>query len=204
MDPEKVQNLTLNGRQVYMLMTLTPGVRFTTNTFGPSGNSGTRGWDQSNAYQINGVINNQNQFELNGAPISQQTSTARGSWFISPNVDAVQEFKVQTSNYDATIGRSGGGTINVVTKQGTNKFHGTAFDFWRNSVMDANFWQFDQVGQPKGFHNQHQFGGTLAVPSGTTRPTSLAVLRDGERYCRFPPSTRSRMGSLRIQTEVWT
>jgi hypothetical protein len=164
MDPEKVQNLPLNGRQVYMLMMLTPGVRFTTTTFGPNGNSGTRGWDQTNAYQINGVVNNQNQFTLNGAPISQQTSTARGAWFISPNVDAVQEFKVQTSNYDATVGRSGGGTINVVTKQGTNAFHGTAFDYWRNSVMDANFWQFDQVGQPKGFHNQHQFGGTFGGP----------------------------------------
>jgi hypothetical protein len=164
MDPEKVQNLPLNGRQVYMLMTLTPGVRFTTTTFGPNGNSGTRGWDQTNAYQINGVVNNQNQFTLNGAPISQQTSTARGAWFISPNVDAVQEFKVQTSNYDATIGRSGGGTINVVTKQGTNRFHGTAFDYWRNSIMDANFYQFSQIGQRKGFHNQHQFGGTLGGP----------------------------------------
>ena len=110
MDPEKIQNLPLNGRQVYQLLQLTPGVRFTTTTFGPSGNSGTRGWDQSNSYEINGVINNQNQFELNGAPISQQTSTARGAWFISPNVDAVQEFKVQTNTYDATVGRSGGGT----------------------------------------------------------------------------------------------
>src|ERR1041385_5046009 len=49
-------------------------------------------------------------------------------------------------------------------KQGTNNYHGTVFDFWRNSVMDANFWQFDQVGQPKGFHNQHQFGGTFGGP----------------------------------------
>jgi len=163
-DPVATQNLPLNGRQVYMLMTLTPGVRFTTTTFGPTGNSGTRGWDQTNAYQINGVINNQNQFELNGAPISQQTSTARGAWFLSPNVDAVEEFKIQTNNYDATIGRSGGGTINVVTKQGTNNFHGTLFDYWRNSVMDANYWQLNQVEQPKGFHNQHKFGGTLGGP----------------------------------------
>jgi hypothetical protein len=164
MDPEKVQNLPLNGRQVYMLMTLTPGVRFTTGTFGPTGNSGTRGWDQTNAYQINGVINNLNQFTLNGAPISQQTSTARGGWFLSPNVDGVQEFKVQTNTYDASIGRSGGGTINVIMKSGTNAFHGTAFDFWRNSIFDANFYQLSQIGQPKGFHNQHQFGGTIGGP----------------------------------------
>jgi len=164
MDSEKTQNLPLNGRQVYMLMTLTPGVRFTTTSFGPSGNSGTRGWDQTNAYVINGVINNLNQFTLNGAPISQQTSTARGAWFIAPNVDAVEEFKIQTNNYDASYGRTGGGTVNVVLKNGTNRFHGTAFDFFRNSVFDANYFQLNQQGQPKGFHNQHQFGGTIGGP----------------------------------------
>jgi hypothetical protein len=161
---DETQNLPLNGRQVFMLMTLTPGVLFTTTQFGPGGNSGTRGWDQTNAYQINGVVNNQNQFTLNGATISQQTSTARGSWFVSPTADAVQEFKIQTSNYDAAVGRSGGGTINVVTKQGTNALHGTLFDYWRNSVFDANFWQLNQLNQPRGFHNQHQFGGTVGGP----------------------------------------
>jgi Carboxypeptidase regulatory-like domain/TonB dependent receptor/TonB-dependent Receptor Plug Domain len=164
MDPEKVQNLPLNGRQVYMLLALTPGTRFTTSTFGPTGNSGTRGWDQTNAYEINGVQNNLNQFTLNGANISQQTSTARGAWFVAPNVDAVEEFKVQTNNYDATYGRAGGGTINVVTKSGTNAFHGTAFDYWRNAVFDANFYQSNQRNIARGGHNQHQFGGTFGGP----------------------------------------
>lgn len=160
----ETQNLPLNGRQVFMLMTLTPGVLFTTTQFGPGGNSGTRGWDQTNAYQINGVVNNQNQFTLNGAPISQQTSTARGGWFVAPNADAVQEFKIQTNNYDATVGRSGGGTVSVVTKQGTNAFHGTVYDYWRNSVMEANFWQQNLLNKPRGFHNEHDFGGTIGGP----------------------------------------
>src|SRR5215471_16314009 len=164
MDPEKVQNLPLNGRQVYMLLALTPGTRFTTSTFGPSGNSGTRGWDRTNAYEINGVQNNLNQFTLNGANISQQTSTARGAWFVAPNVDAIEEFKVQTNNYDATYGRAGGGTINVVTKSGNNAFHGTAFDYWRNAVFDANFYQNNERVVPRGGHNQHQFGGTFGGP----------------------------------------
>src|SRR5260370_37391196 len=112
-----------------MLMTLTPGVVFTTTQFGPNGQSGTRGWDQTNAYQINGVVNNQNQFTLNGATISQQTSTARGSWFVSPTVDAVLEFMIHTSNYDSSVVRSCGGTVNYVTKQGTIQFHGTIFDY---------------------------------------------------------------------------
>ena len=164
MDPEKVQNLPLNGRQVYMLLALTPGTRFTTTSFGPGGNSGTRGWDQTNAYEINGVQNNLNQFTLNGANISQQTSTGRGSWFVAPNVDAVQEFKVQTNTYDATYGRTGGGTINVITKSGTNAFHATAYDYWRNAVFDANFFQLNQRSQPRAGHNQHQFGGTVGGP----------------------------------------
>jgi hypothetical protein len=164
MDPEKIQNLPLNGRQVYMLLPLTPGVRFTNSSFGPGGQSGTRGWDQTNAYEVNGVQNNLNQFTLNGANISQQTSTARGAWFISPNVDAIQEFKVQTNTYDATYGRTGGATVNVITKAGTNAFHGTAFDYWRNAVFDANYFQSNLRNLPRGGHNQHQFGGTFGGP----------------------------------------
>src|SRR5579859_1752368 len=153
----ETQNLPLNGRQIYMLTPLTPGVLYT-------GGNSTRGFDQTNSFQINGVVNNQNQFTMNGAPISQQTSTARGAWFIAPNVDAVQEFKIQTSNYDASVGRSGGGTVNVVIKQGTNAFHGTVYDYWRNSVFDANFYQLNQLNKPRGFHNQHDFGGTVGGP----------------------------------------
>jgi len=171
MDPDKIQNLPLNGRQVYQLLPLLPGTRATNAALGASGagNSGT--WGQTNGYEINGVQNSLNQFTLNGANISQQTSTGRGSWFIAPNVDAVQEFKVQTNTYDATYGRTGGGTINVVTKSGGEAFHGTAYDYWRNAVFDANFYQLNQrvdpatgQGQPRGFHNQHQFGGTIGGP----------------------------------------
>ena len=66
-DPERVQNLPLNGRQIYTLLDLTPGVKFTQSTFGPGGFSGTRGWDETNQYSINGVSGLYNQFTLNGA-----------------------------------------------------------------------------------------------------------------------------------------
>src|SRR5215469_15275493 len=189
MDPEKVQNLPLNGRQVYMLLALTPGTRFTTTTFGPSGNSGTRGWDQTNSYEINGVQNNLNQFTLNGANISQQTSTGRGSWFVAPNVDAVEEFKVQTNTYDATYGRTGGGTINVITKSGTNSFHGTAFDYWRNAVFDANFYQLNQRNQPRAGHNQHQFGGTLGGPIRNGKTYFFASFEGWREVLPIPVTT---------------
>src|SRR2546425_406647 len=106
-DPERVQNLPLNGRQIYTLLDLTPGVKFTQSTFGPGGFSGTRGWDETNQYSINGVSGLYNQFTLNGAPITQQTSTNTGQWEIAPNVDAVHEFKIMTNTYDAQYGRAG-------------------------------------------------------------------------------------------------
>src|SRR5882757_9980119 len=164
MDPEKVQNLPLNGRQVYTMLSLTPGVKFTTTQFGPGGNSGTRGWDETNSYSINGQSGNYNQFALNGAPVSQQGGGGSGTWNIAPNLDAVEEFKVMTNTYDAQYGRVGGGTVNTVLKSGTDKFHGTVFDFWRNSILDANTYQLNQSGTKKPFHNQHQFGGTIGGP----------------------------------------
>lgn len=156
-DAQKTQDLPLNGRQIYTLMLYAPGVKYT-------GGNTTRGWDQTNSYVINGVQNNYNQFTLNGAPISQQISTGRGTWFIAPNVDTVQEVKIQTNTYDASYGRAGGGTVNVVTKAGTKNYHGTAFDYWRGSVLEANTFQNNQRGVRKPFHNQHDFGGTIGGP----------------------------------------
>jgi hypothetical protein len=163
MDPEKVQSLPMNGRQVYMMLSLTPGTKFTT-TVGPGGDSGSRGWDETNNYSINGQSGNYNQMTLNGAPISQQGGGGAGTWNISPNLDAVEEFKVMTNTYDAAYGREAGGTVNTVLKSGGNKYHGTAFDFWRNSILDANTFQANQTGLKRPFHNEHQFGGTVGGP----------------------------------------
>ncbi|GGH04593.1 TonB-dependent receptor [Silvibacterium dinghuense] len=163
-DSEKVQNLPLNGRQVYMLMSLTPGVRFTQTQFGPGGYSGTRGWDTSNAYSISGQPGTTNQFLLNGAPISVQGGGPAGTWNISPTIDAVQEFKIMTITFDAQYGRVGGGAVNIILKNGSPHFHGTLYDFWRNSVLDANTFQLNQENEAKPFHNEHQFGGTVGGP----------------------------------------
>jgi hypothetical protein len=181
MDPEKVQNLPLNGRQIYMLLQLTPGVRFTQTTFGPAGFSGTRGWDENNQYVINGVPGTYNQFTLNGAPITQQTSTNSGSWEIAPNVDAVQEFKIMKNTYDAQYGRAGGGSVNTIIRSGAKKFHGTAFDFWRNKILDANRFELNQVGTPRQPHNQHQFGGTVGGPIPKLRNTFFFFSFEGWR-----------------------
>jgi hypothetical protein len=164
LDTEKVQNLPLNGRQMYMLLPILPGALFTQEQFGAGGFSGTRAWDQTNAYVINGVQYGYNQFTLNGATVTQQNGGGHGTWNIAPNVDAVSEFKIQTNTYDASVGRSGGGTINTILKSGTNQYHGTAYDYLRNTVLDANTFQSNQVGQPRSPHIENQFGGTFGGP----------------------------------------
>lgn len=157
-DPIKTQQLPLNGRQTYQLMALTPGVLFTQEAFGPGGHSGSRGWDTTNVYRINGARTGQNLFLLNGAPISD----AGGTWQLAPNVEAVQEFKVMTNTYDASYGRFGGGVVNTTIKSGGNDWHGNVFDYFRNAVLDANRTENKQPtpNKPRPAHNQHQFGGT--------------------------------------------
>jgi hypothetical protein len=155
-DPVQMQEIPLNGRQAFMLMRLSPGVMFTQRQFGASGFSGTRGWDVNGSFVMNGGRSGSNQFLLNGAPIS-----TNGTFNMSPNVEAVQEMKVMVNTYDSQYARSGGGHVNTTLKSGSNEWHGTMFNFWRNRVLDANTRQNNALGVGRGFRNQHQFGGTV-------------------------------------------
>jgi len=158
-DPEQTSNLPLNGRQVYMLLELAEGVMFTQTEFGATGFSGTRGWDVNDKYVMNGAPQGLNRFMLNGAPISTE-----GMWQVSPNVEAISQFKVMTNMYDASIGRTGGGLVNTTLKSGGNQVHGSLFNFMRNSILDANTFQNNMVGDPRGKHITNQFGGTAGGP----------------------------------------
>ena len=158
-DALQASEYPINGRQVYMLMDLTPGVEFTQEQFGATGYSGTRAWDVSGAYVMNGGVQGTNSFSLNGAPVS-----LTGSWQIAPNADAVQEFKVMTNTYDASIARTGGGSVNTTLKSGTNQWHGSAYEYLRNALLDSNFTQNNMVGAPIGKHISNDFGGTLGGP----------------------------------------
>lgn len=158
-DPVKMQEIPMNGRQTYMLMRLSPGVMFTQREFGSTGYSGTRAWDVNGNFTMNGGRTGTNQFLLNGAPIS-----TNGTFNLAPNVEAVEEMKVMVNTYDASYGRSGGGHVSTTLKSGTNAWHGTVFDFWRNRILDANTRQNNALGTGRGFRNQHQFGGTIGGP----------------------------------------
>ena len=158
-DSLQASQFPMNGRQVYMLMDLTPGVQFTQEQFGATGYSGTRAWDTSGAYVMSGGVQGTNSFSLNGAPVS-----LTGTWQVAPNADAIQEFKVMTNTYDATVGRTGGGSVNTILKSGSNRWHGTAYDYLRNAVLDANYTQNNQVGSPIGKHIANNFGSTFGGP----------------------------------------
>src|SRR5205823_13071884 len=81
-----------------------------------------------------------------------------------PSPDAIQEFKVQTGLYDAEFGRQGGANVNIITKSGTNAFHGTAFEFLRNDALNANEFFRNRASLAKAILKQNQFGGTLGGP----------------------------------------
>lgn len=159
LDPVKLGELPLMGRQAYSLVSLTPGVIFTQEQFGTTGFAGLRGWESDDKFIINGSIEGTNQFLLHGAPVS-----LTGSWQFSLNVDAIEEFRVLTNTYDAQYGRTGGGTVITTLKSGGNTWHGNLFEYFHNTVFNANTTQNNQDGLERGRHNTHQYGGTIGGP----------------------------------------
>ena len=106
-----------------------------------------------------------------------------------PSVDAIQEFKVVTTPYSAEYGRSPGATISVTTKSGTNEFHGTVYDYYRNEGrLDANNFFSERAGQPKPANDQNQFGANLGGP----------IIKDRAFFFADYEGTRITRGVTRI------
>jgi hypothetical protein len=180
LDEKILQNVPVSGRQVYMLIGTVPGSQFTQTQFGPGGFSGTRGWDNTNQYIIGGGVNPSgqdnngntggfNQFTLNGTNITQQISyggQGAGTWNVSPTLDSIQEVNVMTDTYDARYGRTTGGTVNLVSKNGTNEFHGELVENYKDgSLFDANTTTNVFIsGLPTQQQVENQFGGTFGGP----------------------------------------
>ncbi|MGH6630204.1 MAG: carboxypeptidase regulatory-like domain-containing protein, partial [Burkholderiales bacterium] len=149
-----VQELPLNGRQFVQLALLTPAVapEVKGTLSSPLALSGF-------SFSANGTRYDSNMFLLDGVSI-RDSIYARLA--VSPSVDAIQEFKVHTSNYSAEFGGQGGAQVNISTKSGTNSFHGSVYEFLRNDVFDArNF--FDTQGEKPPFR-LNQFGASLGGP----------------------------------------
>ncbi len=153
---EQITQLELNGRDFAQLITLVPGV---SNQTGQDG--GVIGPAGSVSYAINGGRTEFNNWEIDGGDVLDTGSNANLN--IYPNVDAIAEVRVLTSTYGAQYGRNGAGTIEAVTKSGTNQFHGVGFEFLRNQMFNSHYY-FDQPDSPKAFYNKQDFGYTLGGP----------------------------------------
>src|SRR5262249_32691264 len=148
----------LNGRNPLALVSLVPGVV-------PQGNAGTHPVGQNpfstGNYQIGGGAANQSAAYLDGAPLN---TAYNNNLAIVPIQDAVEEFKVQTNNLSAQYGRFSGGIINLTTKSGTKELHGSAYEFLRNKVLNANNFFNNATGIAVPAFTQNQFGATLGGP----------------------------------------
>jgi hypothetical protein len=164
-----VDNLPLNGRSFQTLIMLTPGVVVTATAFDDQGQFSVNGQRaDANYFTVDGVSAN---FGVTGyAPLVQTAGgalpalSALGGTNSLVSVDAMQEFRIQTSSFAPEFGRTPGGQISIVTRSGTNRFHGTLFEYFRNNVLDANDWFVNYDHLPKPEERQNDFGGVFGGP----------------------------------------
>jgi len=157
-EPAAIQQLPLNGRMLIDLVLTVPGAH--EGHGAQTGDMNPLYWrpGQRSSVTIGGARPNANYYLLDGTTNTDPTFNTLN---VSPSPDAVQEFKVQTSSYAAEIGGAGGGQINIVTRSGSNQFHGTAYEFLRNGALDAH--TFGDMGMSKHLV-QNNYGGSLGGP----------------------------------------
>ena len=155
----EVTDLPLNGRDVYQLITLEPGVTATNAPVVSNVSSPTSSTTFNDGFIANGSTPRGNNFILDGN--SNNNEWLGGTPLIFPGLDAIQEVQVQTLNFSAEYGRNDGAIVNVITRSGSNAFHGDVFYTGRNTALDArNF--FDQMGKTP--LQQNQFGAAIGGP----------------------------------------
>ncbi|MFZ1140468.1 MAG: TonB-dependent receptor [Candidatus Sulfotelmatobacter sp.] len=158
-ESDTIRALPLATQNFQQLLTLSTGAQSELNKAAELGRGDVRievngQREDNNNYLIEGIsVTDYNVAELTNTPL--------------PNPDVVQEFKVQTSLYDASQGRNGGGNINAILKSGTNTLHGDAYEFFRNTVLDANEYFLKGSGSPRPVIQQNIFGGSLGGPVGS-------------------------------------
>lgn len=155
-DSRSVSQLPLATRNYSQMLGLSPG----TVTYLPDNTAVGR---NNQTISVNGARATQNNVQINGVDVNTLASSAAVT-LATPGPETIQEFKVLTSLYDATLGRSGGGNIQTVTKSGSNNFHGAAFEYFRNGALNANnpFLKAASVDRP--VLNRNVFGVTFGGP----------------------------------------
>jgi hypothetical protein len=160
---EQVESLPLAMRNFTQIIGLNPGVSTEIANAGELGRGG--GGNNQDPTVSAGNWASDNNFQMNGVGVNDiQQSGYFSAGVAIPNPDTIQEFKVQTGQYDASYGRNAGANVDVVTKGGTNEFHGAAWEFFRNDDMNANTFFLNSVGAPRAELRQNQFGGDFGGP----------------------------------------
>jgi hypothetical protein len=173
----QIVGLPLDGRNFYELTLLVPGA-----APAAQGSAGSARGDF--AFSVNGAREDANNFLLDGV---YNVDPKLNTFGVRPPVDAIHEFEMLTSSYDAAFGRAPGAQVNVVLKSGGNNFHGSLFEFHRNGALDArNF--FAPASEPKPKYIRNQFGGSLGGP----------IIRDRTFFFGDYEGTRSREGITRV------
>jgi hypothetical protein len=181
-----IVQLPLNSRDTYQLLQLQPGVQ------SQVGSDLFYGSDRAGVVSVNGGRGRANNFSVNGGDANDQFVNLPA---IQPTPDSIQEFRVLTNTFDAEYGRNSGAIVNVVTKSGTNKFHGNVYEFFRNKVLNARGY-FDTE---KPDFKQNQFGGTFGGPISRDR-TFFFASYEGRRIRQGIPSDSVAVPSLAERT----
>jgi hypothetical protein len=170
-DRHFVENMPLNGRSFQALIALTPGNVTAKTYYTNAGQFSVNGQrTDANYFSIDGVSANVGITQGSnvylgaaGAGASQATSN-NGGYNSLVSVDDMQEYKIQTSSFDPEYGRTPGAQLSIATRSGTNKFHGTVFEYVRNELFDANNWYNNDVGLKRPAEKQNDFGGVVGGP----------------------------------------
>src|SRR6202000_1811620 len=153
----QVRELELVNRNFQQLVTLQPGV---VNLLGDQ--PGFGGINSTSSVSVNGARTTANNWSVDGADINDSGSNA--TLLNIPSVDAIQEFTLERSSYDASFGRSGGGQVVVATRSGTSAFHGSAYEFVRTENTDANPYSNNLTDLPRAADHYNNFGFTAGGP----------------------------------------
>ncbi len=193
----QIKNLPLNGRDFVQLTRTLPGVLRGIPGANIDG-AGSLAWRASASFSANGMRTRDNNFLLDGV---DNNETWLNSVVIFPSIDALEEFKVQTSTYSAEFGRSSGGVVNIQIKSGQNAFHGSAFEFLRNDALDANNFFNNKNGRAKPPYKQNQFGGTMGGPIRHDKMFFFGDyqggrIRDSQTYLSTVPTLKMRNGDF--------
>jgi len=210
-DRNFISSLPLNGRDIQSLILLTPGVTLTTQSAADIGTLSVNGQRAStNSFAVDGVSANISAATVSNLQFfgSQATSALGGAYpgtnaFGATNslvsIDALEEFKIQTSTYTAESGRQPGGQISLVTRSGSNLYHGSLFEYFRNDALDARDF-FNQEPARKPALRQNQFGGTFSGPILKNK-TFFFFSYEGQRL-RLPLSGIVYVPSVRVRQEA--